>query len=213
MAGSSDRVSAYIAHTVGKTAPARSRYFTRPTVIDRCFQYSILLFIPNVITPNLVTFLRYLSIPFVVVLLMTGELASALVLFSLAALSDAVDGALARTRGQVTEWGILNDPLADKLLIASVAVVAISRFLSVWLAVAIVVIELVLVASAYMRYTGTAVPAKTVGKIKMVLQSLGVIVLLTGVVLSAPVLINAAQYTLYGAIAFALLSLVVYRSI
>jgi CDP-diacylglycerol--glycerol-3-phosphate 3-phosphatidyltransferase len=209
----SDRAHRSITEKVRETAPARSSYFSKPTPIDRVFQYTILLLIPSSVTPNLITFLRYLSIPFIVMLLLTGEMTPALVLFSLTAFSDAVDGALARTRDEITEWGILHDPLADKLLIGSVALIVISSYLNIWIAVTIVGIEIVLIAFAYIRYKGRVVPAKTVGKIKMVCQSVGTITLLTGVVLGAPMLLIAAEYILYAAIGFAVLSLVIYRSI
>jgi hypothetical protein len=74
-------------------------------------------------------------------------------------------------------------------------------------------LEILLVASSYFRYHGKLMPARSVGKIKMVLQCVGVgFVLLYGIV-QAPAILLAGQYILYGAIFFALLSLLVYRSI
>ena len=209
----SSDAKAFINRKVNETAPARSPYFAKPTPADRILQYSLLLLIPDAITPNMITFFRYVSIPIVVALLISDQFVAGLTLFAIAAVSDAVDGAIARTENEITAWGVVNDPLADKLLIGSVAVIVISQFINPWLAGTIVGIELLLVVSAYVRYKGSFVPAKTVGKTKMVLQCLGVFLLMLGVVIDVPVLIEAATYTLYAAVAMALLSLVVYRSI
>ena len=91
--------------------------------------------------------------------------------------------------------------------------VAISKFIGTGLASTIVLIELLLVASAYHRYKGRVVPAKWMGKTKMILQCLGIIALLFYAVLELPSLLAVATYILYVAVVFALLSLFVFRSI
>lgn len=72
-------------------------------------------------TPNLLTLARMLLVPVVVYLLLlrtqTGDLAAALV-FAAASITDFFDGYIARTRGLVTVYGKLMDPLADKFLVA-----------------------------------------------------------------------------------------------
>ncbi|HEU5114415.1 MAG TPA: hypothetical protein VFT82_01460, partial [Candidatus Paceibacterota bacterium] len=87
------------------------------------------------------------------------------------------------------------------------------KYISTYLALGIVVIEVLLVSSAYFRYKGRVVPAKTMGKTKMILQCLGIIVLLFYIVFEIPALLAIATYTLYLAIVFGLLSLLVFRSI
>lgn len=72
--------------------------------------------------PNAITTLRVLLAPVVTVLLFeTGPVArlAAFGVFLVAALSDLVDGALARRREEVTDFGKLVDPLADKLLLVA----------------------------------------------------------------------------------------------
>lgn len=72
--------------------------------------------------PNAITVLRLLLTPLLFVLLfregMSGRLL-AFVVFAVAGLSDVWDGYLARRRGEITDFGRMADPLADKLLLAA----------------------------------------------------------------------------------------------
>ncbi len=70
--------------------------------------------------PNLITLLRLLLIPVVVLNLLEGHYKQALLFFILAGLSDALDGFLARSLNQKTLLGAILDPIADKLLVNSV---------------------------------------------------------------------------------------------
>ena len=76
--------------------------------------------------PNVLTVLRILLVPVLVVALLdetdNGDLLAAVV-FALASVTDFVDGWLARSRGDVTTFGKLMDPIADKLLV----IAALSR--------------------------------------------------------------------------------------
>jgi cardiolipin synthase len=79
--------------------------------------------------PNALTLLRILAIPVVLVLLLEGEYAVAATVFVLAAVTDFLDGRLARRRGGAgtSRLGTILDPLADKLMLSSVAVVLALR--------------------------------------------------------------------------------------
>ena len=75
--------------------------------------------------PNVVTSGRILAAPLVTVLLLQPRASArmlAFVVFLAAALSDLWDGYLARSRDEVTSFGKLVDPLADKLLLVSTLV-------------------------------------------------------------------------------------------
>ena len=191
----------------------RLSYLTKVTLVDRALAYTLLHLIPPGVTPNAITIFRFASIPFIAHLLISGEYGWGLGLFFLSALSDALDGALARTNHQITKWGIVADPLADKLLVGTVAFIMITRYLGWPLTAVIVTIELFLIASSYFRYRGKLMPAKTVGKMKMVLQCVGLCLLLIYAVWPAPIILELARYTLYTAVVFGLGSLLVYRSI
>jgi CDP-diacylglycerol--glycerol-3-phosphate 3-phosphatidyltransferase len=196
---------------------SKATYLTKITLIDKAIDKLVLWAIPHSVKPNHITKFRLVSIPIIAGLLIYGHgpiFAAGFVLFVISAVSDAIDGALARTRDQITNWGTLYDPIADKLLIGTVSAIVVSKALDPFLALAIVFIELCLVGSAYFRYKGAVVPAKTMGKTKMVLQCFGVAFLLLSIVLGGvPVLTTMALYTLYLAVVFALLSLFIFRSI
>jgi CDP-diacylglycerol---glycerol-3-phosphate 3-phosphatidyltransferase len=192
---------------------AKVTYLTRETAIDRLMAKTFLRLLPASVTPNQITKFRLLTIPFIALLLALDLYVAGTVLFLFSAFSDALDGALARTQKKITTWGTLYDPIADKLLIGAVSVITVSKYISPYLALAIVLIEIFLVSSAYFRYKGRVVPAKTMGKTKMILQCVGIIMLLAFILFKAPVLLVLATYILYTAIVFGLLSLFVFRSI
>jgi CDP-diacylglycerol--glycerol-3-phosphate 3-phosphatidyltransferase len=91
--------------------------------------------------PNVLTLSRIAFVPLMLVLLLgeePGPLPAAAAVFGAAALTDAADGHIARSRGLITTFGRIADPLADKLLVgaALVSLVAIDR-LALWIALVI----------------------------------------------------------------------------
>lgn len=194
-------------------AESRIAGMQKPNAIDRVLAATLLPFIPRSVTPNQLTVFRFLTVPFIIWFLLSEYYVSAAILFAFSALSDALDGALARTSAQITRWGILADPLADKLLIGSIALILISRFLNWQFALLIVAIELFILASAYFRYTGVVMPAKTPGKIKMIFQCIGVMFLFFHVLFGGAWWLFLAWAALTLGVVFALLSLLLYKSI
>lgn len=185
------------------------------TITDKILAKTLLRLIPRWVTPNIVSWMRFFSIPFIGYFLWNEHYAIAFPLFFVSAFSDAVDGSLARTRDMVTDFGKMFDPLADKLLVSTMAIILVPRYLGWEIVIAIVTIELTLIGSAYVQklYYGKVVQAENTGKIKMILQSLGIGALLVYAIWNIAILLVVAQYLFYGAILFALLSLVVYRAI
>jgi cardiolipin synthase (CMP-forming) len=82
--------------------------------------------------PNAVTLVRLLLMPVCAWLLGTGRYGWGLVLTAVVGSTDWVDGWLARRTGQVSRLGQLMDPLADRLLIASVAIALVVREVLPW---------------------------------------------------------------------------------
>lgn len=191
----------------------RPKYITKVTFSDRVIRDTFLNFIPTFVKPNYLTMIRFVMMPVILVFITLGWNVTALVLFVLTAFTDALDGAMARTRNQITDWGIVFDPMADKLLIGIVGVVVVAKYLSPYLAGTIFILELCLVGLSYIRFRGEVVPAKMAGKLKMIFQCFGVSFVMLYMATGADWLLPLATYTLFGAVIFALLSLTIYRSI
>lgn len=186
------------------------------TFIDRILDKVFLPFIPRFIVPNHLTALRMISVPFVAWLLLIEAYLIGGIVFVLSAFTDALDGAMARTRNQITEWGKMFDPFADKLLIGTAAIILVTRYISFTLATIIIVLEFAAIFKGVYQKIGLkqkGVQANIAGKMKMILQSVGVGLLVLSLVLSAPALLGAATITLYLAIFFAVVSLLLYKSI
>lgn len=99
--------------------------------------------------PNLITVFRFLLVPPVVLALLNERPGTALILFFIAGFSDALDGYLAKRNNWSSRLGALMDPLADKLLLVS-SFVALGwlGWIPVWLAVLVVLRDLVIVSGA-----------------------------------------------------------------
>ena len=89
--------------------------------------------------PNLITLLRIMLVPVIVILLIQGSFFHALIVFIVASLSDALDGFLARVLKQQTVLGAYLDPIADKALLASSFVtLSVLHVIPSWLAVIVI---------------------------------------------------------------------------
>jgi len=125
--------------------------------------------------PNVLTLLRILLVPVLVVALLAetdnGDLMAAIV-FALASITDVMDGYIARTRNAITSFGKLMDPIADKLLIISalVALVSLQR-LAAWVAMVIIARELtVTITRMQATQQGVVIAANWWGKSKTIVQ-------------------------------------------
>jgi len=133
--------------------------------------------------PNILTWLRILAIPLVVVLFYLpfpwSNVAAAL-LFSAAAITDSLDGYLARRMGLTSRLGAFLDPVADKLLVAVSLVLLVSQNHH-WIVVmsACVIIGREIAISALREWMAelgerTRVAVSSLGKIKTIVQMVGI---------------------------------------
>ena len=135
--------------------------------------------------PNLLTILRILSIPVLVVVLLTqfeGKELVALTIFLLAALTDTLDGLLARRRSQITIFGQILDPIADKLLIASAFICLVELgAVSAWMVVIILGREIAITGfRAIASSKGIYIASSRLGKIKMISEAATICLLILG---------------------------------
>ena len=130
------------------------------------------------ITPNQITIARILALPPAIwSLYQTGtiwQLISWIIFFCIA-MSDVVDGRLARSSGQITEMGKFLDPIADKLMIASVMIpLSLQDRFPWWVTFAILARELGITVFRAVVISGGVISANRGGKIKTLSQNLGV---------------------------------------
>jgi len=180
-------------------------------VQDRILAKTLLPLIPHWIKPNHVTILRLLLTPLNVYFVLIENWAVLFPLFIFTALTDMVDGAMARVRKQITLWGAILDPTADKLLLASVAGIFIVRNVSPLLAFIIIFMEFLIVLGAYSRRRrGEYICANGAGKVKFSLQAIGFGFMLLGAYIGQPLLIHIGTGFMILSLPFAITSLLTY---
>ena len=139
--------------------------------------------------PNYLTLLRILIVPLLVVVLLTevaesylgiSGYAFAIAIFLIASFTDILDGHLARRRNQVSNFGKLLDPIADKLLVSAALIVLVEKHLApAWAVVIILGREFIITGLRSVAATeGIVIQAKSLGKIKMWAQCVAIVALL-----------------------------------
>ena len=163
--------------------------------------------------PNSLTLSRILLIPVFVFLFSTPtaerSVAAALI-FLIAALTDLLDGYLARRRGQITNLGKLLDPVADKLLVASGLILLVQyQRIEVWLVIVMIARELAVTgARTVAAKEGFILPADSMGKVKVVCQVSGILCLILEETLVLPLvsLHSIGMIVIYCALVLSLIS-------
>ena len=139
--------------------------------------------------PNYLTLARILLVPLLVVILLTSfaenlfgisGYALAIGIFLAASLTDILDGHLARKRNQVSNFGKLLDPIADKLLVSAALIVLVEKHLApAWVVVVILGREFIVTGlRSVAAADGIVIQAQTSGKIKMWAQCVAIVALL-----------------------------------
>lgn len=160
--------------------------------------------------PNKLTVFRMCMVPLLVLFMylpIPGKYLISLIIFVVAAITDALDGNIARRNNMVTDFGKFMDPLADKLLVIAALICLIEvGLVPGWIVLIIVARELaVSIMRAIAAADGNVIAAGNSGKIKTVVQMISIILLLfgahidsSGVIMSGKVLIYiAAALTVY----------------
>jgi CDP-diacylglycerol--glycerol-3-phosphate 3-phosphatidyltransferase len=133
--------------------------------------------------PNSLTLVRILLVPVLIVAL-TGEVSGgstlAAIVFAVAALTDGLDGYIARSRKAVTTFGKVMDPVADKLMVAAALLSLVSLHkVAPWVAMLVIAREF---AVSGLRIAagarGVVIPASGLGKLKTIVQVAAVLALI-----------------------------------
>lgn len=140
----------------------------------------------NMNIPNILTFIRISLIPAVVLLFYLGSLGHVLaaIVFALAALTDWLDGYLARNLNQTTRFGEFLDPVADKLMVAIALILVVAELGTIYIAIpAAVIVGREIVISALREWMAeigkrVSVAVGFIGKIKTAAQMLALVLLL-----------------------------------
>lgn len=164
--------------------------------------------------PTCLTFSRIVLIPFFVFVTPRHPLLGALI-FLAAAATDFLDGYFARLSGQVTTFGVILDPIADKFLVISALILLVSLdSLAAWIAITIIVREFLITALRVVALSrDIVIQAEMGGKMKTLTQMAAILCLIvkdsfgfvnlsdigTGLVLIslALAIVSAVQYTIH----------------
>ena len=166
---------------------------------DRLLEKTILKLVPRANTPNQITWIRIILSLIVFYLMLKEIYLLGLIIFTIAALTDAMDGSMARTRDQVSNLGKFLDALADRMLIGAVAVILLPKFFGWGVTSVLIILELIqgTAAGLIQAKAGFQLEANWAGKAKMVVQSMAIISLFAFILSDSPVYFEIAKYGIY----------------
>ena len=171
---------------------------------------------PIVNIPNALSAARLVLAAVAVGLIEVGWYAPSLAVFLVAAITDAMDGAIARRLGQETAFGRQLDPMIDKLMIATALIFLVAvpgSGVRPWMASVIVARELVIQwLRSMLEGRGVAFGAKASGKLKTVVQCAAIVAALLVLALGSPMpwLVNVRDLLLWTAVVLTIWSAVEY---
>ena len=131
--------------------------------------------------PNIISLLRIVSIPFITLLVAHHRMVLALIVLTLSALSDGVDGLIARSFNQVSRIGQVLDPIADRLLIlCSVLALGLAGIIPMWMIVIVAARDMMMgvLVVILAQHDYGPLPVNFVGKTGTALLLISIIVLI-----------------------------------
>lgn len=128
--------------------------------------------------PNILTIIRFILIPFIFIIVINKHFLLGLIVFTISAITDILDGYIARKYNYITDIGKLIDPLADKLTQVSLLLALfLLDLLPLWILLIVFVKELVIIVSASLLYSkkDVVVYSKWYGKLATTLFYLAIV--------------------------------------
>lgn len=158
--------------------------------------------------PNVLTMLRIVLVPFFIWFLVADNNTAgpwrwaAVAAFAVAIYTDKLDGDIARSRGLITDFGKIADPIADKLLIGSALVMlSVLNELPWWITILILVREWGITALRFFVIRYGVIPASRGGKLKTVVQTFAIFLYVIPLAAFAPWLGTLALVVMLVAVA------------
>jgi cardiolipin synthase (CMP-forming) len=160
--------------------------------------------------PNLLTFLRLVALPFLVMTILDGRHGLALVIFLVAAITDIVDGYLARHFGMGSALGAYLDPIADKLFLISSFVVFALRatpsvvHIPIWLLILTIFRDVLILVVSLVMYLALGIrefPPSILGKLTTFSEICTIVAILLANVGALPVFVAQGFFYVVAALA------------
>lgn len=161
---------------------------------------------------NKLTIIRIFLVPIFLIFFTVESIpygsAIATIIFIVASLTDQLDGYIARSRNQITNFGKFMDPLADKLLVITALVSLVElQFIGAWIAIIIIARELAVTGLRTIAASnGIVIAASWWGKVKTVTQMTAIIVALLSIVFNLSWMQIIAKICMYIAAAATIIS-------
>ncbi len=160
--------------------------------------------------PNLLTVIRFLLIPVFFSVFysnLPNNITLSILIFVLAGATDVLDGYIARKHNMITKWGIVFDPLADKLMLISVLYAITDKgYLPLWVIIVVAGKETFMALGAavlYFTQDKTVIPANRYGKLATILFYLSIVALVFGVPYSWYLVVIAVMVTIIAFVNYA----------
>lgn len=158
--------------------------------------------------PNILTLMRIILLPLFVTTMIYRRYEMALYIFAVAAVTDTLDGLIARLKGLKTPLGTFLDPLADKfLLVTSFILLTVYDFIPLWLTIIVISRDIIIVTGWVVLYLVThsaKVEPSIAGKIAISLQLILIWYILLDI--NIPAMPDLHNYLLYLTALFTILS-------
>ena len=138
--------------------------------------------------PNILTIIRFILIPFIFTSVVNEDFLATIIIFTISAITDILDGYIARKYNYITDIGKLIDPLADKITQMSLLLsLAILKILPWWIFAIVFIKECVMIISASLMYKkeDVVVYSKWYGKLATVLFYLAILATIFSLIMYA----------------------------
>lgn len=128
--------------------------------------------------PNILTLIRFLLIPLILMLLSQGKYIDAIIVFSISGITDILDGVIARKFNFISDFGKLMDPLADKFTqISMLVMLTVKKIIPLWIVIVVFIKEFCMICGASFLYgKELVVSSKWYGKASTTLFYIAIVV-------------------------------------